>query len=159
MLPCAPYCCASPLPRSLLLPCYVRASHRCPPLTRGRWRLVAAPLPVLVARDPLLDPRGHPHLPLVAGAPSSAPVGEDAVAPGVAEAALDCVRGDPERPLGVTSLPPAIWVFSVASLAASPDYICPRTRGSLSHGRASPSGSATSAAGNGGSAPPARKVR
>lgn len=49
--------------------------------------LVAAPPLVLVARAPLPGPRGRPRLPLVTGALPFAPVGIDAVAPGVAEAA------------------------------------------------------------------------
>ena len=68
---------------------------------------VAALLPVLVARDSLLDPRGRPRLPLVAGAPPSAPIGLDEVAPGVAETELRCARGTPEHLGGVASLPPA----------------------------------------------------
>ena len=96
------------------------------PLGRGfRPRLVEAPLPVGIARDPLPDPCGRPRLPLVAGAPSSAPVGLDAVAPGVAVTALDCVRGIPERPAGVTSLFPSFWWSSAARPAASPGSICP----------------------------------
>ena len=94
-----------------------------PPARGIRPRLVAAPLPVLFCRDSRPDPRGRPRLPLVAGAPPSVPVDIDAVAPGVAAAALGYVMRTPERPSDVTSLPPAIWGFSVARSAASPASI------------------------------------
>ena len=78
------------------------------------------------------------------------PVDIDEVTPSDAEEALGCVRGSPERPSGLTSLPPAIWGFSVAQPTVSPGSICPLTRGGLSDAGASYSGGADPAAGNGG---------
>ena len=83
---CPPLPDAAPPPSLPRPPPVSSRSHRCPPLWpragggslplgRGLFpQLVAAPLPVLVARDPLPDPRGRSRLPLVVSAPSFAPV-------------------------------------------------------------------------------------
>ena len=79
------------------------------PLARGiRPRFVASPPPVLLGRHPRPDPRGRPRLSLVAGASPFVPVYIDALATSIAEAAVGCVKGTPERPSDVTSLPLAI---------------------------------------------------
>ena len=85
-----------------------------------RPRLVKAPLTVRLGRDPRPDPRGRPRLPLAVGAPPSVPGNIDVVALRIAEAALGCVRGTPERPNDMKYLPRIIWGFSVSRSAVSP---------------------------------------
>ena len=70
---------------------------------------MAAPLPALVARDPLPDPRGRYRLPLVLPLLSSTPMGIDTGAPDVARVTLDCVQGEGECPGAVTFLFPVVW--------------------------------------------------
>ena len=107
---------------------------------------MAAPLPVLVARDPLPDPRGRPRLPVVLPLPSTVPGDIDAVAPDVAGATLGCVRGGGECPGAVTSLFPAVREFPVATETAPPGSVCSVTPGSPSDARDAPSGGVTPAA-------------
>ena len=131
----APYWVGCPISshHTLLLLLWPGAARGLLPLARGiRPRFVAPPLPVLFGRDPRPDPRGQPHLPLVAGAPPSVPVDIDAVAPSVAESVVGCVRGTPERPSDVTSLPPAMWRFSVCSVSSISSLHLTLTLGSLS---------------------------
>ena len=71
-------------------------------------RSVAALLPVLVARDPLLDPRGRPRPPPVPPPSLAALPGSEEVFPAIAGVAPDGVRGTPKRPDGVTSLSLAV---------------------------------------------------
>ena len=107
---------------------------------------MAAPLPILVARDPLPDPRGRPRLDLVISPPSTVPGDIDAVAPNVAGATLGCVRGGDECPGAVASLFPAVREFPVATEAAPPGSVCSLTPGSPSDARAAPSGGVAPAA-------------
>ena len=108
-----------------------------------RPRFVVAPLPVLVARVPLPDPRGRPRLPLVLLPPSTAPVGVDAVALGVAGVTLGCVGGARECPGAVVSLFPAVREFPVATYTAPPGSVCSLPLGSPFDARVAPSGGVT----------------
>ena len=76
-----------------------------PPGREIRLRLMEAPLPVLAARDPLLDRRGRSCLPFAPPPTPTAPVSIDAVAPDVAGVTLGCVRGEGERPGAARRLP------------------------------------------------------
>ena len=111
-----------------------------------RPRFVVAPLPVLVARVPLPDPRGRPRLPLVLLPPYAAPVDIDAVALDVAGVTLGCVGGARECPGAVASLFSAVREFSVAIDTAPPGSVCSLPLGSPSDARVAPSGGATPAA-------------
>ena len=71
-------------------------------------RFVMAPLPVLIARDPLPDPRGRSPPPFVPPPSLAALPGSKEVSPGVAGVAPDGIRGTLKRPDGVTSLSLAV---------------------------------------------------
>lgn len=83
-------------------------------------RFVANPLSVLVARDPLPDPRSRSRLPHVAALPPAALPGSDEVSSGVAGVVTGCVRNTPERPGGVTSVSLAVSRFAVTTKLAFP---------------------------------------
>ena len=92
--------------RPFFVPCHTRAPHRCPPSGQG---LVAArcprdegytasswwPLFSIDRSCPPPKPVGPASSASCSRRPPFAPVGIDAIAPGVAEAALGCVRGTP----------------------------------------------------------------
>ena len=108
-----------------------------------RPRFVVPPLPVLVARVPLPDPRGRPCLPLVLLPASTAPVEIDAVALDVAGVTLGYVGGARECPGAVTSLFSAVREFSVVKDIAPPGSVCSLPPGSPSDARVALSGGAT----------------
>ena len=113
-----------------------------------RWirpRCVVPPLPVVVARVLLPDPRGRPRLPPVLLPPSTALVDIDAVALNVTGVTLDCDGGARECPGAVASIFSAVLEFLETTDTTPPGSVCSLPPGSSPDARAAPFSGATTA--------------